>query len=250
MAGSDFSRPGSRVWNGGDGADGDSEDVLEQDGGRRFPALGIPALSWRPSRGAAILAAIALLAGLAVGFTAGRSQAVRANPVAARGAGTLKRGAETSAPATSPSATSPSVTVSPALVQDVGACSAQAGQDLQLGVQVTNQSGQPVTLNRVKSLLPLGGLKPIAQQWAPCGTLPATSALLGDGLLGQVDPGNQLAPGASTWFTFTFRVLRTCPSPLPVQFTIEYEMDGHPGQASLPGFPDLSEVPYTGCGSH
>jgi len=35
--------------------------------------------------------------------------------------------------------------------------------------------------------------------------------------------------------------------PAPVQFTVGYLAQGRPAAASLPGFPDLSQVPYSGC---
>ena len=107
----------------------------------------------------------------------------------------------------------------------------------ELGVQVTNLSAAGITLSRVEAILPLGGLRAISQQGGPCGALPAARDLV----------GNSLAPGASTWFTMTFKVLMKCPGPLPVQFTVDYASSGQPAAASLPGFPDLSQVPYTGC---
>lgn len=191
-----------------------ADDIVEQ-GGRRFPSL-----RWRPSRGAAILAVFALMAGLAAGYAAGERQA-------GSSARPLQRPETPSSPAAG----------APALTQANGGCSAQIGRDLQLGEQVTNQSATEVTLRRVEAVLPLGGLRAISQQWAPCGALPA----------GQDLAGNRLPPGASLWFTVTFKVLRGCPRPLPVQFTIDYDRQGQAAVARLPGFPDLGEVPYTGC---
>jgi hypothetical protein len=60
----------------------------------------------------------------------------------------------------------------------------------------------------------------------------------------------RLDPGASIWFTVTFKVLTGCPGPLPVQFTVAYDLNGQPVVAQLPGFSDLSEVPYTGCSTN
>lgn len=37
------------------------------------------------------------------------------------------------------------------------------------------------------------------------------------------------------------------PEPVSVQFTVDYESRGQPAAASLPGFPDLGQVPYSGC---
>ncbi len=195
-----------------------TDDIVEQ-GGRRFPSL-----RWRPSRGAAILAALALLTGLAAGYAAGERQA-------GSSARPPQRPETPAAPTASPAAGAP------ALTQANGGCSAQIGRDLQLGEQVTNQSATEVTLRQVEAVLPLGGLRAISQQWAPCGALPTGHDLA----------GNRLPPGASIWFTVTFKVLRGCPRPLPVQFTIDYDWHGRAAVARLPGFPDLSEVPYTGC---
>lgn len=86
-------------------------------------------------------------------------------------------------------------------------------------------------------MVPTGGLRAISQQWGPCGALPAGQFLL----------SGPLAPGDSTWFTVTFKVLVKCPGPLPVQFTVGYDVGGQHAVATLPGFPDLSQVPYAGC---
>jgi hypothetical protein len=124
-----------------------------------------------------------------------------------------------------------------ALVQDPGGCSAQSGRHLALGVQVTNESMVPVTLRSATAVLPLGGLTGGNWHWTPCGALPQT-------LAGQDEI---LQPGQSTWLTMTFSVKVGCPAPLPVQFTIGYLAAGRSLTASLPGFSDLGQVPYTGC---
>jgi hypothetical protein len=127
----------------------------------------------------------------------------------------------------------------PSLTQTTAACSVQHGRELQLGVEVTNESSQQVTLRKVDTVLPLGGLRALSQQWGPCGVLPQ----------GQDQTGVQLLPpGASAWFTVTFKVLARCPGPLPVQFTVDYDLYGVPAAVILPGFPDLTGVPYAGCG--
>ncbi len=184
----------------------------------------IPLPDWRPPRGAVILVAAGLVAGLAAGYAAGEWHA-------GSSAGPPRRPASSASPGAS---LAPDV---PALTQDTARCSGQTGRELQLGVEVTNQSAAEVTLGRVKAVLPLGGLRALSQRWAPCGALPA----------GQDVPGNSLPPGASAWFTVTFEVLRGCPGPLPVQFTVDYDWQGRPATASLPGFPDLGQVPYAGC---
>lgn len=201
----------------GDPADGD-DDVVEQRG-QTFPRL-----SWRPPRGPVLLAA-GLLAGLVIGLAGGYAAGHRqtAGPRAPSGTsavpGTLEQ------------------TDFPVLAQPGPECAAQMGDKLQLGVDVTNQSGARVTLRHVNVVLPLGGLKPVTQQWAPCGILADDQAV----------PGAQLPPGASGWFTVTFKVRVKCPQPLPVQFTVSYIHNGRTASAGLPGFADLSHVPYSGC---
>jgi hypothetical protein len=111
---------------------------------------------------------------------------------------------------------------------------------LQLGIPVTNQSTAAVTLGGIDVTTPESGLRIISQQWAPCGALQT----------GQQMVSNILAPGDTTWLTVTFKVLVKCPGPLPVQFVVGYDAGGQHAVASLPGFADLSGVPYTGCPSN
>jgi hypothetical protein len=191
--------------------DSDVGDVVEQ-GGHRFPAL-----NWRPSKGAILLAAglaVGLVIGLAAGYAAGE-----------RHGGT----AATSATLTEPG--------TPALVQSGVECTTLIGRDLELGVQVTNQSTTRLTLRQVEAMLPMGGLRPVTMRWTSCDPNPESLAV----------PSNQVPPGAIAWFTVTFQVLAKCPQPLPVQFTVGYAQNGRLASARLPGFPDLGHVPYPGC---
>jgi len=208
------------------------DDLLEL-GGRTPRLLRLPGKwrsrlpGWRPSRGAAVFAAAALVVGLAAGYAAG-------NRPARGGAALPAPSASASAP---PPASSFSFAGSPALTQDTGACSAQTAQGLQLGVQVSNQSAQPLTLRTPRAVLPMGGLKEVDWQWSPCGALPNG--------LGRAD--QILLPGQSTWMTVTFKVRLRCPAADPVQFSVGYLMRGKSFAVSLPGFPDLTGVPYSGC---
>jgi len=207
----------------GDGP-GAGDDVLEQ-GGRRRP---VP--RWWPPPAALVLGATALLAGLAAGYSAGARHATgHAAPPS---------------PSPTPAAAAPAAPFSAGgfpLSQSGPQCSVQAGRKLQVGLQITNLSPAAVRLRRVEVVLPLGGLKVTSQAWGPCGELPAT---------GQT-PGSMLPPtlgrGASTWITVTFQVLVSCPQPLPVQFSLDYDQQGRAAAIRLPGFPDLAQVPYTGC---
>ena len=175
--------------------------------------------------GVALPVGVALLAGLVTGYAAGDRHAAHLVPP------------PITPPATIASPAPSFIAAVPALIQSSGVCATQTGRDLQLGVRVTNQSPAEISLGRVEAVLPLGGLKAISQQWAPCGALPG----------GADVAGNSLAPGASTWFTVTFKVLMTCPGPLPVQFTVHYAVQGLATAVSLPGFSDLGHVPYSGC---
>lgn len=214
------------------------EDIVEQ-GGRplRLPGW-LPSRlpGGRPSRGAGLLAVAALAVGLAAGYTLGDRHG-RGAPAA--GASASAAPAVGGSSAASPAVSAPfALTASPTLTQDTGACSQQAaGQRLDLGVQVTNQSAAPITLEAVKAVLPLGGLAQTGWHWGPCGAIPPT-------------PGQSLAilmPGESTWLTVAFRVSLHCPAAAPVQFSIAYRAQGKPATASLPGFSDLGQVPYSGC---
>ena len=217
--------------------------MVEQGGGRRF------FLSpdwrprwrphWRPPRSALILLAVGLVIGLVAGYAAGNRQTPRQIEPQPASLGSVP-------PPPAPTPTSITVTGAPAqgtgvifspgpaLTQTVGSCSEQSGRDLQLGVQVTNESTAAVRLGQIHTVLPLGGFKVISQQWEPCG---AISALIPD----------TLGPGDSIWLSVTVRVLIKCPGPLPVEFTVGYSWPGGHAAVSLPGFPDLSHVPYSGC---
>ena len=224
------------------------DDILASDV-RRFPAPDwISRLSrlnspdWRLSRGAAALGIIGLLAGLAVGYAAGHRQPGQARPAprpqgsAAPGPAVPTAGSAGSAASVASAAQS---VFGLSLTQTTAECSVQHGRELQLGVEIMNPSGEEVTLRHVDPVLPLGGLRALSQQWGPCGVLPQ----------GQDQTGVELLPpGASTWLTVTFKVLVRCPGPLPVQFTVDFDWNGQPAAAILPGFPDLSGVPYAGCG--
>jgi hypothetical protein len=204
----------------------DSADTVEMDSGRRWRRPGwLPAP--RPGRLALAALVVGLVAGYGAGVTYGRGAAAPA-PAASRPA--------------SPAAAAPAVSFSfdgaPALGQGTQTCSVQSGHMLELGVEVTNSSSAPVTLGPVTAVLPLGGLKQVGTQWGTCGAL--ASALAPNDVL-------DLLSGESDWLTITFRVTVRCPGPLPVQFSVGYVLDGKQATATLPGFPDLGQVPYSGC---
>ena len=225
----DAGRPRPR-WRAGGGPG--AEDILEH-GPDRPPRPWWPSVrrrlpgARRPSRPAAILGAaglvVGLVAGLAGGYVAGddhgRSSAPTLSPAAISQAAQLAAGG--------------------APLSEGQGCAARVGSDLQLGFQVTNVSATAVTLREVRAILPIGGLRAVAHAWGPCGELPLPLPLPAT--------APTLSPGASTWFTITFKVLIRCPGPIPVQFALDYVQRGRPGSARLPGFSDLTQVPYPGC---
>jgi hypothetical protein len=252
----------------------DEDDVVEHGGAPlRLPRWArrprwLPPLGWRPSRGAAILGIAGLIVGLAAGYALGYrhlGQAVR--PSRATAAGTVHSAvAGSAAPvgpaafAGGPGAYSSNLVIAgfSGLAQTGGECSVQSGRDLQIGVEVINLSGTAVTLGQVRPILPLGGLRPLSRQWAPCGTIsPSSRAAEGGAMIfinaatGEVDTGSAavLPPFGTAWLSVTFRVLVACPGPLPVQFSVSYQENGRTHTDQLPGFPDLSQVTYTGCKS-
>jgi hypothetical protein len=204
--------------------EGSSEpDILEQGGRPRL--LRLPSPGWRPSRGASILAAVTLAIGLAVGYAAGHGQ----------GPGTAATPEKPAAPAGQAPA---SIGFGLALTEDPGTCSVQAGRDLELGIPVTNRSGQTILLESVKPVPPVPGmLKVLSWRWDPCGfdkdgIIPDTVAL---------------GPGQTTWVTAVVQPLVACPGPAPLQFQVTYSANSHKSTSDLPGFPDLSAVRYSGC---
>jgi hypothetical protein len=183
----------------------------------------------RPSRLAAALAAAALVIGLAVGYAVGHQQ-----PRATTVAPTPSLSVSVGSPAPGESFT---FATSTALTQDLGACSAQSGHQIELGVELSNQSAKPLTLMTAQAVLPASGLKQVAQHWTTCGALPDTF----------IPSDVILLPGGSTWLTITLQVSVSCPAAYPVQLSVRYEITGQPQTVSLPGFPDLGSVPYSGC---
>jgi len=172
---------------------------------------------------AAGLAAVALVLGVALGYTVGRNQAPR-RPAAA--------------PSARANTASAAATIGvPEVGQSGQQCAEQLGHRLQLGVQVTNESASSVRLSKVKVIMPLGGLKPTAHAWGTCGQLPGLPS----------PQATLVSAGGSAWFTVTFRVLERCPGALPVQFLLSYDRGGSTKTVRLPGFVDLGHVPYSGC---
>ena len=173
-----------------------------------------------------------LAIGLAAGYAAGHGQ----------GRGSVAASEKPAAPAGQARGRA-AVGLSPidfglALTEDPGTCSVQAGHDLELGIPVTNRSGQTVLLESVKPVLPVPGmLKVLSWRWDPCG-------FDNDGI---VPDTVALGPGETTWVTAVVQPLVACPGPAPLQFQVTYSVSSQKGTFNLPGFPDLSAVHYSGC---
>jgi hypothetical protein len=251
------------------------DDILEHGGAPlRLPRWvrrprWLPALGRRPSRGAAILGLAGLIVGLAAGYALGyrpTGQAVRPLPATAAGGprpAVAGSGAslDPAASAGGPGAYSANLGIVglSGLTQTAGICSVQLGRELQVGVEVINASETAVILGKVRPILPLGGLRPVSEQWAPCGAIsPSSQAAEGAAIVfigasgGEVEAGSTagatvLPPFGTAWLSVTFQVLVACPGPLPVQFSVSYQQNGRTHTMQLPGFPDLSQVTYTGC---
>ena len=215
----------------------------------------LPALDRRASRGAAILGIAGLIVGLAAGYTLGYrrlGQAVWPSRVIATGAAPPGR-------VRLPAPPGPRVRrefrglllrpqhrrtnrgrAGPGRRSVLGA----AWPRLQVGVEVINLSGTAVTLGQVRPILPMGGLRAVSQQWAPCGAISPSWEVVGSGgtvmiiavrrdgpadvpgatMPGGALPGSDVVPPDGTaWLSVTFQVLVACPRPLPVQFSVSYQ---------------------------
>ena len=186
------------------------------------------------------MAAVTLLVGLAVGYAVGHGQgrgtaAAPDKPAAPAGQAPGAVGSETIVAVAPSASTGFSV---PALTEDPGTCSVQAGRNLELGIPVTKRSGETVLLESVKPVLPVSGiLKVLSWRWAPCG-------FDNDGI---IPDKVALGPGETTWVTAVVQPLIACPAPAPLQFQVTYSVNSQQRTFNLPGFPDLSAVHYSGC---
>lgn len=168
------------------------------------------------------MAALTLVIGLAVGYVVGHGQG--------RGAGAAAR--RSAAPSASVDFAGPFLT------QDPGTCSVQVGRDLELGIPVTNLSGETVLLESVKpvSLMP-GALRVLSWRWDPCGF----------DKNGIVPDTVTLGPGETAWVSTVVKPLIGCPAPAPLRFQVTYSVNSQESTFSLPGFSDLSAIRYSGC---
>jgi hypothetical protein len=218
--------------------EGSSEpDILAQGGRPRLRRL--PSPGPRPSRGASILVAVTLAIGLAAGYAVGHGQG--RGTIAAPGKPAAPAGHASGGAAPGSTAAAPSASIgflAPDLSENPGTCSVQTGRDLELGIPITNLSGETVLLESVKPVpLVSGILKVLSWRWDPCG-------FDNDGI---VPDTVALGPGETTWVTAVVQPLVACPGPAPLQFQVTYSVDSQENTFNLPGFPDLTAVHYSGC---
>ncbi|MGH3292336.1 MAG: hypothetical protein ACRDP7_11055, partial [Trebonia sp.] len=117
-------------------------DFIEQGGGRlKLP--GLPSPGWRPSRVAGILAAVTLAIGLGAGYGLGRGTVAAHGKPAAPAGQASGGGASGTVVAVAPPPP-PAIDSGPVLTEVPGTCSEQAGRDLELGIPLTNLSGETV----------------------------------------------------------------------------------------------------------
>jgi hypothetical protein len=164
----------------------------------------------------------ALAVGLVVGFVGGRVSAHHEHQAA--------KPVSTPTPSALPAGVMP-------IIFTGNSCGVQRGIDLQLGIEVKNQSETGVKLGTVLPTFPMGGLHMIASGLGTCGEIPFASPF--------TDP--VLGPGMTGWVTATVSVGVRCPQPLPVWFKVRYEQAGKSSTATLQGFPDLGQVAYRDC---
>jgi hypothetical protein len=165
--------------------------------------------------------AVALLAGLAVGFLIGRNTSTA--PVAAP----------------QPSATVPEI--GNPLSSTGRTCAitlpGPGGKaDLELGMEIRNRSSQGLTLETPGVDLPLKGLT-IARPptLTACGELPGITDTV-------------LDSGHSVWLSVRVHVPHgDCPAALPVLFVVNYRLGTEHDRANVGGFNDLGRVAYPGC---
>jgi hypothetical protein len=188
-----------------------------------FPEIRLPAaVRLKPNRTSVAIALAMLAVGLLIGFFGGRLTA---------------RQAEHEGRPFSPLGTPVVVPIGDTIAMTGQRCSVQAGNKLQLGLEIMNETGRMVTLGAITAMFPLGGLRAISAGVGTCGELPMV----------QLPPATSLSPGETEWIHITVAVRAGCPGALPVWFKVGYASAGKTGTVTLAGFPDLGPVPYRQC---
>jgi len=191
-----------------------ADDVIEGRAPRRPPGRWLRGRLWP-----VVVVLVVLAAGIAIGYALGRHSRTAA------------------AVAPTPAPTGSVLTELPRLHTTGSVCSTQLGgtRQLMLGVEVQNSGRVPIQLRAVRGSFPLGLLR------------------MDDAAVGDCDNpgipvlGSWVGAGASTWLRLTVDVLAHCPTWAPVEFQVDYVINGAVTSMSLAGFPDLGGVAYSGC---
>jgi hypothetical protein len=122
-------------------------------------------------------------------------------------------------------------------IETTGArCAVVSGMNLQLGVQLMNDSDKQVTLGRISTLFPMGGLRAISGGIGTCGVL-----------LPNLVPPNPLPPRSTQWIVATVAMHTACPQPYPVWFKVSYSVGDTKSNVVIAAFPDLGQVHFGQC---
>jgi hypothetical protein len=189
-----------------------------------FGQIDLPRMPQLPPdmRVRATTALATLAAGLLIGFFGGRLTAHQAVP---RPKSIL------------PVSTPIVVPLGDAITMTGERCAVQVGSNLQLGLEIRNNTGRTIMLEAIRAMFPLGGLRAISSGVGTCGALPVE----------QLPPATLLWPSETEWVNITVAVRAGCPGALPVWFKVGYASAGKTRTATLAGFPDLGPVPYQHC---
>jgi hypothetical protein len=198
----------------------DSADLVELGGHPRL-------WPWRGGRGSTVGAALAaLVAGLVIGFAGGHHLAGHAKAKAKPGLAKFR-------------IISRRTNATAAIFYTGNQCAVQQGKTLELGIEVENRSGRTIIVNRLDSVVRSDGLRQVGADLTTCGSVRIPGGA----------PLRTIANDTTAWITLTFAVKVKCPARYSVLFIMGYENSGAPTPYSMyfDGFPDLTNVPYSGC---
>src|SRR5215469_5569778 len=122
-------------------------------------------------------------------------------------------------------------------IETTGArCAVLSGKNLQLGIQLINDSDSQVTLGRITTLFPMGGLRGISGGVGTCGVL-----------LPSLVHASPLPPRSTEWIVATVAMHMACPQPYPVWFKVSYSVGDKKSSVVIAAFPDLGQVHFGQC---
>jgi len=187
----------------------------------RLPPLP-PAMRVKAGRTSVTIALGTLAVGLLIGFFGGRLTAHQAG-----------HKARSILPVSTPIV----VPIGAAIAMIGPRCAVQTGNNLQLGLEIMNETRRTVTLGAITARFPLGGLRTISSGIGTCGQLP----------MSQLSPAS-VPPGETEWIHITVAAVRAgCVGALPVWFKVGYAIAGKTDTVTLAGFPDLGPVSFRRC---